>query len=334
MTKSLRVIQFTDTHVYKDSAERMRGVDTYETFRETARLAFSKEGKPDFVLLTGDISMDETAESYDRVREIVEPLGVPTYFLPGNHDRFDIMQERFLSHRQVLNQDRNRDYLQVLNQDRNQDHRKVLNQDRNQDYRHSQQHDELQPQTQTQSGSQGHDPHLAPTEPTNIQPDRSFVKENWLFILLNSVVPGKVEGRLGEDELARLDAELRAHGDKHALVCMHHNITPISLDPTTDMGIQNVPEFYDVIDRHKNVKGVLWGHVHGEYFIKRFDIPYMATPSTCVQFRPVPEGIAVDPKPPGYRFLLLNPDGSIETRVERTACVPLGLQIEKPQPIE
>lgn len=306
MTKSLRVIQFTDTHLYKDPAERMRGVDTYETFRETARLAFSKEGKPDFVLLTGDISMDETAESYDRVREIVEPLGVPIYFLPGNHDRFDIMQQRFLSHRQDLNQARN------------------------QDHRQSQQHDEFQ----TQPGSQRHDPHIASTEPTNIQPDRSFVKENWLFILLNSVVPGKVEGRLSEEELARLDAELREHGDKHALVCMHHNITPISLDPTTDMGVQNVPDFYDVIDRHKNVKGVLWGHVHGDYFIKRFDVPYMATPSTCVQFRPVPEGIVVDPKPPGYRFLLLNPDGAIETRVERTAVVPPGLQIEKPQPIE
>ncbi|MGA1383685.1 MAG: 3',5'-cyclic-AMP phosphodiesterase, partial [Steroidobacteraceae bacterium] len=41
----------------------------------------------------------------------------------------------------------------------------------------------------------------------------------------------------------------------------------------------------------------------------------MATPSTCVQFRPRVADFEIDERPPGYRVLTLHADGRIETTV-------------------
>ena len=42
--------------------------------------------QPDAVLLTGDLADNATDEEYGLLREVLEPFGVPTYVLPGNHD--------------------------------------------------------------------------------------------------------------------------------------------------------------------------------------------------------------------------------------------------------
>jgi Icc protein len=36
----------------------------------------------------------------------------------------------------------------------------------------------------------------------------------------------------------------------------------------------------------------------------------------------------VDTEPPGYRWLLLHADGTIETSVERLPALPAGIQIQ------
>lgn len=262
MTKTLTVLQFTDTHLYGDSSSRMRGVDTYDTFRETVAHALANEGSPDFILLTGDVSMDETSQSYERVREIIEPINVPVYFLPGNHDCFETMKWAF------------------------------------------------------KKGSQ-----------SNIRHDRSFSAGNWLFVLLDSVLPQKVEGRLSDEELARLDEELSRHADFNALVCLHHNAMPITKVPEDDKGLENAGAFFRLLDGHKNVRGVLWGHVHGEYQLSRNGVPLYASPSTCIQFKVEAQGVSIAPLPPGYRVLSLGPNGSITTQVRWLNDLPAGLEV-------
>ena len=41
---------------------------------------------PDAVLLSGDLAENAADEEYEQLRELLEPLGVPAYVLPGNHD--------------------------------------------------------------------------------------------------------------------------------------------------------------------------------------------------------------------------------------------------------
>lgn len=43
----------------------------------------------------------------------------------------------------------------------------------------------------------------------------------------------------------------------------------------------------------------------------------MATPSTCIQFKPLSSYFALDALQPGYRLLELKPDGSMLTNVYR-----------------
>jgi Icc protein len=44
---------------------------------------------PDLLLLTGDLSQDETVASYQNLQTWLTPLGCPSYWLPGNHDNLD-----------------------------------------------------------------------------------------------------------------------------------------------------------------------------------------------------------------------------------------------------
>ncbi len=43
----------------------------------------------------------------------------------------------------------------------------------------------------------------------------------------------------------------------------------------------------------------------------------MATPATCIQFKPDSNHFALDTLQPGWREIELYPDGRIETRVKR-----------------
>ena len=53
----------------------------------------------------------------------------------------------------------------------------------------------------------------------------------------------------------------------------------------------------------------------------RGNVRLLASPSTCVQFTPGSEDFAVDTLAPGYRWLRLLPDGTLETGVARVTGI-------------
>jgi Icc protein len=81
------------------------------------------------------------------------------------------------------------------------------------------------------------------------------------------------------------------------------------------VGLEDAEAFQAVIARHKNIRGISWGHVHQSLDLFMGGVRYMATPSTCAQWTPLSSDFAVDDKPPGYRVLELMPDGAIATEV-------------------
>ncbi len=84
-TAPLRVIQITDLHLKTTPGSRLWGVDVDAGLN--AVLAHIRERQPaaDLVLATGDLVGDEP-DAYDRLLQALEPLGLPVYCLPGNHD--------------------------------------------------------------------------------------------------------------------------------------------------------------------------------------------------------------------------------------------------------
>ncbi len=139
----------------------------------------------------------------------------------------------------------------------------------------------------------------------------------WKLIFLDSSVRNKVYGEFGKDELALLERELNADQDKFVAICFHHHPVKINCAWLDTIGLHNADEFFAITDRFSHVRLILWGHIHQEYDQMRKGVRLLASPSTCVQFKPQSEDFAVDDLAPGYRWLKLGSNGDIETAVVR-----------------
>jgi len=141
----------------------------------------------------------------------------------------------------------------------------------------------------------------------------------WQILMLDSQVPGEVGGHLGRTELTRLEDRLAAGeaAGLYSLICLHHQPVPVGCEWLDQQMVSDAHSFFEVVGRFSRVRGVLWGHVHQELDQICENLRMLCSPSTCVQFRPQQVDFALDTRPPGYRWLELGPDGSIETGVSR-----------------
>jgi len=156
-------------------------------------------------------------------------------------------------------------------------------------------------------------------EQNSIHLSRSVVLGNWRIIMLNSSVEGQVHGMLDQKELADLDFELAdsERNNSNVLICVHHNCLPVKAAWLQQHCLKNSDELFSITDKYSHVKGILYGHIHQEFGAIRNDVKIMATPSTCIQFHPTNDEFKIDNANPGYRWLELEPDGGIKTKVER-----------------
>ena len=147
--------------------------------------------------------------------------------------------------------------------------------------------------------------------------EQRLLLDGWQLIWLDSAVPGSPAGQLAPAELERLDRHLGQHPEHWALVCLHHQPIPIGSPWLDTMQVANGADFLAVLDRHPQVRGVLFGHVHQAFEHQRQGVRYYATPSTNLQFTPGAAKSSYDALPPGFRRLDLHSDGTLATCVER-----------------
>lgn len=141
-------------------------------------------------------------------------------------------------------------------------------------------------------------------------------RKGWLFVMLDSTVPGKDHGHLDTAQLGRLDAALAQHRDAHALVCLHHHPVPHGSRWLDELMVGNADELFAVLERHAGVRGLAWGHTHQPLDAARGGIRLMGTPSTCMQFAQESPEFSVDGRPPAYRWMQLGADGTLDTGIE------------------
>jgi len=243
---AVRLVQFTDPHLYGDEGGLLRGVATFPALLRALAHARAHEWPVEGVLVTGDLVQDDPA-GYVNFRRAFETLGKPIYCVPGNHDEPVAMSRELARAPFVLG-------------------------------------------GVVDLGA-------------------------WRLILLDSSVAGSAEGHLSEASLALLDEALASAAERHALVCLHHHPVPMSSRWLDRVGLTNPEELFRVIDAHRNVRAVLWGHVHQSFDALRRNVRLLATPSTCAQFLPHSDEFAVDPRPHAYRTLTLRADGTMLTEV-------------------
>ena len=90
---SLTIAQITDTHLFRETTAEFRGVNTYQSFIAVVEKLRQISPSPDLLLLTGDLSQDETKESYQILGDHLESLAVPIYSIAGNHDNLQLMEQ-------------------------------------------------------------------------------------------------------------------------------------------------------------------------------------------------------------------------------------------------
>jgi Icc protein len=153
----------------------------------------------------------------------------------------------------------------------------------------------------------------------NLRSETTIRIGSWQIILLDSNAPAPAGGRLDKNQLQRLEEALSAYPDHYSLVCLHHHPVPIKSPWMDAMALVNPEEFFQVLDRHPQVQAVIWGHIHQEFDSRRQGVRLLGTPSTSTQFVPYCDHFQKDDLGPGFRWLLLHPDGRLETRVHYIA---------------
>lgn len=90
------IAQITDLHVRPPGLPAYRVAETNMlTERALARLE-SCVPRPDVVLITGDLTDCGLPEEYALLRDMLaRRLTIPTFMVPGNHDRRDVLREAF-----------------------------------------------------------------------------------------------------------------------------------------------------------------------------------------------------------------------------------------------
>jgi 3',5'-cyclic-AMP phosphodiesterase len=140
---------------------------------------------------------------------------------------------------------------------------------------------------------------------------------DWLIVLLNSSVPGQIYGQLAASELDLLSHTLKHNQHKHIIIALHHQPVPVGSAWMDQYILRNADAFFRLISTYPQVKLVTWGHVHQEFMLERNGVTLLATPSTCVQFKPRCDRFTVDTLMPGYRWFDLAADGRFTTGIKR-----------------
>lgn len=91
------IAQISDLHITA-TGTLDGGVDSAATLAGCIEHITQMDPQPDVVLATGDLTEAGTSAEYQRLRNLLAPLRVPVYVIPGNHDDRDALRVAFSDH--------------------------------------------------------------------------------------------------------------------------------------------------------------------------------------------------------------------------------------------
>ena len=144
----------------------------------------------------------------------------------------------------------------------------------------------------------------------------------WVLAGVDTHVDDEVGGAVSPGEMARLQGALKGDDGWH-VVAGHHCPVNIGCSWLDVHRIDNGDDLLDVL-RAAGARGYVFGHIHQEVEADP-GVPIFGTPSTCFQFADDSPTFGIDTAKPGYRWLRLAQDGSIETAVRRVDDYELNL---------
>ncbi|MFB9904034.1 metallophosphoesterase [Allokutzneria oryzae] len=136
-----------------------------------------------------------------------------------------------------------------------------------------------------------------------------------VFLLCDSLIPGRDEGLLDDETIAWLDERLGSVSpDAPALVCVHHPPVELHIPFIDAIGQRGADRLAAVVERHPRVAGVLCGHAHTAAATTFAGRPLLVAPGVASTTLLPWEGGGVSTElPPGLAFHVLGEDNRITT---------------------
>jgi Icc protein len=144
-----------------------------------------------------------------------------------------------------------------------------------------------------------------------------LVGEHWQVVLLDSQVFGVPHGMLSDYQLDWLDNALARFPLRHTLVLLHHHPLASGCTWLDQHSLRNPHQLDAVLQHYPLAKTLVCGHIHQEMDVAWHGRRVLATPSTCVQFKPHCTSFTIDTLAPGWRWFTLHNDGQLDTEVNR-----------------
>ncbi len=95
---SMIVCQLSDMHVMAGGGLAYGVVDTAANLERCIAHILKQPQQPDVVVMTGDLVDGGKPQEYALLREIIAPLAMPVYLIPGNHDEREALRAAFPDH--------------------------------------------------------------------------------------------------------------------------------------------------------------------------------------------------------------------------------------------
>ncbi len=92
------LVQLTDLHIREPGQLAYGRIDTAPYLKRAVQSVQRLRQTPDAVVITGDLSDFGRAGEYMHMAELLAPLTMPVYLMPGNHDDRDQLRRSFPSH--------------------------------------------------------------------------------------------------------------------------------------------------------------------------------------------------------------------------------------------
>lgn len=240
VSKNYKIIQISDLHLFKEKETLLNKANTYENLEKTVSYISSLKDKPDFVVVSGDLSQDYSIESYQHIKKLLDLMQIKYYFFPGNHDDFSNLNS-------VFSTDLKKDIA-----------------------------------------------------------DFTIGLEGWSFQIIDSTITPNVYGKFEKEQLDNLERKLSLE-ENNVVVMLHHHPIPVGSKWIDEMTIwkEDRERLNEIISSSKNVKAVLFGHVHHAFEKTVGDVVYASCPATAYQVKPFSDEFAVESLNPGLRVINL-----------------------------
>lgn len=156
------------------------------------------------------------------------------------------------------------------------------------------------------------------------------------LIGLDSLLPGRVGGRLCRERLAWLDARLGEAQDRPTVIFVHHPPFQTGIEWMDREALEGAREFEEVVSRHRQVERVLCGHIHRPIQARWAGTVASTCPATAHQIMldlGRGGGSAFVMEPPAFQLHLWRPGTGLISHVQYCASYSGPYPFRKTKPV-